>query len=144
MEALIPDPGKVVFFFGLFLVMYAVLKRFLFEPYLDALADRDASTSGAGDELDNLRQQINAAESAIAEKLATARATGAEKRDEIISSASSKAAEVTAAGQEDARKTIEAGRSEIDAAEQSARSEIKSAIPDLAERAAERLMEGVS
>ena len=143
MEKLIPDPKLVAFFMVLFGCMYVVLKQWLFLPYLEALDDRDADTTDAADEFEDIEAEIASARTKIDDAVSQARSEANAERDRIVNEASRKANDLVSSSQADARARVEAAREELDKREQEVLGKVETTVGELAENAANRLLKGV-
>ena len=139
MEQLLPNPIQVAGLSVWFIVVYVLLKKLLFVPYLEVLDRRFADTGGAAAEFSQIRQDVDAADAALKAKLAEARSLAQAKQEKILSAATEEANTIVSAAQKQAQAELAKAAGAIDAAKAGVLGELQTAVVPLADSAAQKL-----
>jgi F-type H+-transporting ATPase subunit b len=94
-------------------VLWLVLNRLLFRPYMNALEERERRTAGASVDSSTLEQEGARLKVEYEEKIAQARATGTTAKDAIVQEGRQERERLLQASREEAARTLERARSEI-------------------------------
>ena len=97
----------------LFLILWAILDRLLFRPYLKLLDERERKTGGARTEIANLQTQAERLRAQYEEKISVADAEGRAAREAILTGAREQRDAVLGTAREDAARMLETVRVEI-------------------------------
>jgi F-type H+-transporting ATPase subunit b len=97
----------------LFVVLWLLLDRILFRPYLKLLADREQKTTGAQQDSSELEHEGARLRAEYEERIAQARSTGYATREEILQSARLEREKILAEAREEAARILENVRREI-------------------------------
>src|SRR5512143_2831093 len=110
---LIDVDGTVVVQFVLFLVLFVIANRFLFQPYLQLRARRKAGIDGARAEAERMTAQADAKLADYEKQLAAARDRANESGRKIRLEAAAHEREVTDQARAAAQKATEAARAQL-------------------------------
>jgi F-type H+-transporting ATPase subunit b len=137
---LIDLDGTVIVQFGLFLVLWVVLWRFLFNPYLKMRELRDHSIEGA-------RKQAHEREATAQKTVADydaaftrAKQRGAEERQRLRSEAAAHERQVLGAARDEAQKVLGAARTKIAADTTKAKQVLDTQATALSKKVASRIL----
>jgi F0F1-type ATP synthase membrane subunit b/b' len=137
---LIDLDGTVFIQFGLFLLLMAVLRQFLWRPYLKIRGERVTRVEGYKEEAVRLEaeaaRRLAQAETALAE----ARRVGAGERAEARAVAQRREREVLAGANAAAQKTLAEARARVEAALQSERAKLQQTAADVGLQAARKIL----
>jgi len=97
----------------LFLLLWIVLTRMLFRPYLRLLEEREKRTEGAEDESLTLEQEGQRLRALYEEGLAKARAEGEAAKEAVLQEVRQQREQVLSRAREEATETLERVRQEI-------------------------------
>ncbi|HEY7167425.1 MAG TPA: ATP synthase F0 subunit B [Candidatus Binatia bacterium] len=97
----------------LFLVLWAVLDRVLFRPYLKLLDERERRTGGARTEIAELQTQAERLRAQYEEKIAVAEAEGRTTRETILAGAREQRDAIIGSAREQAARMLETVRGEL-------------------------------
>jgi F-type H+-transporting ATPase subunit b len=97
----------------LFLVLWAILNKFLFRPYLDLLDERERKTSGARSETAGLEQQAERLKAEYDEKIAQAQAAGNVAKETILNEARRQRDDILESARAEASSALERVRQEL-------------------------------
>jgi F-type H+-transporting ATPase subunit b len=97
----------------LFLVLWAVLDRVLFRPYLKLLDERERRTGGARTEIAELQTQAERLRAQYEEKIAVAEAEGRTTRETILAGAREQRDAIIGSAREKAARMLETVRGEL-------------------------------
>lgn len=139
MENLLPDPLQAAGLMVWFIVVYALLKKWLFEPYLDALDRRFADTGGAEQEFAQIRADIAGAEQQLKARLDAARSQAHAAQEKIVKAAVDQANMIVGEAQQAAQGKIAAAVADVDVAKAKVMDELNRSVTPLAGEAARRL-----
>jgi F-type H+-transporting ATPase subunit b len=121
---LIDIDGTIALQFGLFLVMFFVANRLLFQPYLQLRERRAQGIDGARAEAERMSAEADARLADYEKKLATARARAAEEQRAIRAEAAAHEQAVTATAREAAAGALEASRAQVQQQTEAARRDL--------------------
>lgn len=137
---LIDVDGTVALQFILFVVMFVVLTKFLFRPYLKVRGERHHHTEGAHEAAHKLEQQAEQISLTVSNKIEQARLRGAEEKARVRSEAATLERQIVG----DARKGAETGlakaRQDVQTAAARAQQGVKAEAESLARQIADRLL----
>jgi len=97
----------------LFVVLWLILKRLLFQPYLKLLQERERKTSGAELDSSELEHEAARLRAQYEETIAQARTAGYAAKEEILQRARSEREKVIAAARAEAAQILDRVRREI-------------------------------
>ena len=100
----------------LFVILWLILKKILFPPYLKLLEEREQRTSGAQHDSSDLEHEGALLRRQYEEKIAHARSAGYTAKEEILQSARLEREKILAEAREEAAQILERVRRELDAA----------------------------
>jgi F-type H+-transporting ATPase subunit b len=109
---ILPD-FTVVYQILLFLVLWAVLSKLLFRPYLGLLEERERRTTGAAGETAELELEANRLKMAYEEQIAKAQAAGSASKEAILSDARQQREALLGRAREDATSSLQQVREEV-------------------------------
>jgi F-type H+-transporting ATPase subunit b len=97
----------------LFLLLWAILNKLLFRPYLALLDERERKTSGARTEIVGLEHQAERLKAEYDEKIAQAQAAGNVAKETILNEARQRREELLARVRAEAGSALERVRQEL-------------------------------
>ena len=97
----------------LFLILWAILDRVLFRPYLKLLDERERRTGGARAEIVDLQTQAERLRARYEEKISVADAEGRAAREAILTEGREQRDGIVGSAREEAARLLEAVRGEI-------------------------------
>ena len=97
----------------LFLVLWAILDRVLFRPYLKLLDERERRTGGARAEIADLQTQAERLRARYEEKISVADAEGRAAREAILTEGREQRDGIVGTAREEAARLLETVRAEI-------------------------------
>ena|SRR5262245_34267948 len=100
----------------LFIVLWLILSKILFQPYLRLLDERERKTTGAQHDSADLEHEGARLRAQYQEKITQAQATGYAAKDAILQDARQQREKVLAEARQQASQTLERVRGEIAAA----------------------------
>ena len=100
----------------LFVVLWLILNKALFQPFLAGLDERERRTSGAQHDSSELEHEGAKLRAKYEEKLARAQSAGASERERILQAARDQREKILAAARLAAEETLAQARSEVAAA----------------------------
>ena len=100
----------------LFVVLWLILNKALFQPFLAALDARERRTSGAQHDSSELEHEGAKLRAEYEEKLARAQSAGASERERILQAARDQREKILGAARLAAQETLAQARSEVAAA----------------------------
>lgn len=107
---------SVVYQIILFLVLWVILNKLLFQPYLHLLAERERKTSGAEHDSTDLEFEGARLKAQYEESIARARAEGYAAKDLILLEARQQREKILSRAREEAAQALEQTRMEVAAA----------------------------
>ena len=122
--------GQIV----LFLVLWAVLRRVLFEPNLVLLADREHNSAGALQEATEVKGQE------YRTQLAEARSGAMQEVDAVYREAQEQSQELVEQAREESSQTLAQLRQSLESEIAEARHDLEQRIPDFSNQIAARLL----
>jgi len=126
--------------FGLFLMLFIVLGRFLFKPYLKMRQDRDHGIAGARDKA---REMEASAKKMVADYDAAfgrAKLRGAEERQKLRAEAADYERQVLGAAREEAQRSLGDARARISTDAGKAKQQLDAQAATMAKLAASRIL----
>ena len=100
----------------LFLVLWVILNKVLFQPYLHLLAERERKTTGAQHDSTDLEHEGARLKAQYEEKIAQAQAAGYAAKDAILQDGRQQRGKILSQAREEATGTLEGVRNEVAAA----------------------------
>jgi F-type H+-transporting ATPase subunit b len=100
----------------LFLILWLVLSKVLFQPYLRLLEEREAKTTGAQHDSAELEHEGAKLKARYEEKIAAAQATGYAAKEAIVQDARQQREKILGAAREEAAGILDRLRQEVAAA----------------------------
>jgi len=97
----------------IFLVLWAILSKVVFRPYLGLLDERDRKTSGARREAADLELEAERLKAEYDEKIAQAEAAGSVAKESILNEARQRRDELLTRAREEASSALESVRQEL-------------------------------
>ncbi len=137
---LIDVDGTVVVQFVLFLVMYVVANKMLFQPYLALRERRRAGIEGARAEAERMTAEADAKLADYEKRLASARAKGNEEGRKLRGEASAHERDVTEKARTSAQKAIDEASTKMRAEVEEARGKLMPEANVLAQKMASKLL----
>ncbi|HEY2747631.1 MAG TPA: ATP synthase F0 subunit B [Polyangia bacterium] len=110
---LIDVDGTLFVQFAFFVIMLAVLSRFLFRPYLKMRDARHKGIEGAREEASAMQERARQTNADYDAKLTKARLRGAEERARLRGEGAIHERQVLGAARDEAQKTLDAARGKI-------------------------------
>lgn len=104
---------SVVYQIIFFLVLWFILSRVLFRPYLKLLEEREGKTAGAQNETVELEREGARLKAQYDERIAQARATAAAAKESILQEARQQGEQVLGRARQEATATLEQARQEV-------------------------------
>lgn len=137
---LIDVDGTVFVQFGLFLIMYVIANKMLFQPYLALRERRRAGIEGARAEAERMTAEADAKLADYEKSLAAARATGNEEGRKLRTEASAHEREVTEKARSAAQKAIDEAGAKMRTEVEDARAKLMPEANVLAQKMASKLL----
>jgi F-type H+-transporting ATPase subunit b len=137
---LIDIDGTVLVQFVLFLLLYLIANRMLFQPYLALRERRKAGIEGAREEADRMTGEADAKLAEYEQQLATARAKGNEEGRKLRAEASAHERDVTDKARAAAQKSIDEAGDKMRAQVEDARKQLMPQATQLAQKMASKLL----
>jgi F-type H+-transporting ATPase subunit b len=137
---LIDIDGTVFVQFALFLILFIIANKFLFQPYLRLRERRRQGIDGAREEAQKMTAQADAKLADYEKQLAVARDRANEEGRKVRGEASKHEREVTDAARATAQKSIDAALSQMRSETETARAQLLPQADALAKRIASRLL----
>ena len=137
---LIDLDGTVLLQFGLFVVMYILLRYVLFAPYLRMRADRDRGISGARDEAHKMEERARAIVTDYDARLGRAKQRGADERARVRSEAAARERQILGAARDEAGKSLDEARGKISGDAKTARAQLEAQSQALARTMAKKII----
>ena len=100
----------------LFLVLWVILNKVLFQPYLHLLAERERKTTGAQHDSTDLEHEGARLKAQYEEKISQAQAAGYAAKDAILQDGRQQREKILSQAREEATGTLEGVRNEVAAA----------------------------
>jgi F-type H+-transporting ATPase subunit b len=97
----------------LFLVLWLILNKVLFQPYLNLLAERERKTAGAQHDSSDLEHEAQRLKTEYDEKIAQAQTAGYAAKDVIVQEGRQQREKILSQARENASGTLERVRSEV-------------------------------
>jgi F-type H+-transporting ATPase subunit b len=125
----------------LFLVLWAILSKILFRPYLAVLEERERETSGARHETDLLEHEGARLKAEYEEKLARAEAGANAAKEAILQEARQQREGIIGQAREEATRSLEKVRQEVETQLESERQRAMAEIGDMAREMVSKILE---
>jgi len=103
----------IVYQIIIFLILWAILSKVLFHPYLALLDERERKTAGALREASDLEREGERLRVEYEEKIAQAQAAGYAAREAIVNEANRQREKLLAQAREEAARELEKVREEV-------------------------------
>lgn len=97
----------------LFVVLWVILDKLLFQPYLHLLAERERKTTGAEHDSSDLENQGARLKAQYEEKIAQAQAAGYAAKDTIVQDGRQQREKILSQARHEAAGTLERNRNEV-------------------------------
>ena len=117
----------------LFILVWIVVGKFLFKPFLAILEEREERTSGDSRRAIERHSEVKSLVSRLEEQLVVTRLEGIGLRDKKVSDAKTEAQALVGDASEEARKSVDAARLEIERIKNKALQEISVEADHLSE-----------
>ena len=104
---------SVVYQIVLFLVLWFVLSKVLFRPYLKLLEEREGKTAGASHDAADLEREGARPKAQYEERIAQAQAAGGAAKESILQEARQRRDQVLSQARHEATATLEQARREV-------------------------------
>jgi F-type H+-transporting ATPase subunit b len=130
-------------FFGqivLFLLLWAFLRRFLFEPQFDVIQQRELRSEGALKQAQQLRAEVGAMEGQYKGRLTAARTGTMHQVDTVYRDAEKQAQAIADTARTEADKILAEMQSTLQQEIAEARKELQSRAPEFARTISEKLL----
>ncbi len=137
---LIDIDGTVFVQFGLFLVMYVIANKMLFQPYLALRERRRAGIEGARAEAERMTAEADAKLADYEKQLSAARAKGNEEGRKLRTEATAHERDVTEKARSTSQKAIEEAGAKMRIEVEEARAKLMPEASVLAQRMATKLL----
>jgi F-type H+-transporting ATPase subunit b len=126
--------------FGLFVIIYLVANKLLFQPYLQLRERRKAGIEGAREEAERMTAQADAKLADYQKQLAVARDRAGEEGRKVRAEATAHEKEVTDKARATAQKAIDEAQTKMRAETQAARAQLMPQADALAKAMASKLL----
>lgn len=134
------EPSTVIFAIINFVILFALLKKFLYKPLFNMLDERANIIENSLDEAENARNEAQAMKAEYEESLKEAQS----KAQEIIQNANKLGeqtrAEIVAKAREEAQRATDKAREEINREKEQALKDLRGEVADLAVDAAAKII----
>jgi F-type H+-transporting ATPase subunit b len=137
---LIDVDGTLFVQFGLFLVMYFVLSRLLFRPYLKMRAARSEGIDGARTAAQEMERKARAMLVEYDEKFGRARQRGGEERARLRAEAAQRERQLIGAAREESARALDEAKAKIGSDAAQARGELDTRARELAKEMAKKIL----
>ena len=97
----------------LFLVLWVILNKVLFQPYLHLLAERERKTTGAEHDSGDLEHEAARLKAEYEEKIALAQATGYAAKDAIVQDGRQQRGKILSQARDDATGMLDRVRKDV-------------------------------
>ena len=104
---------SVLYQIVIFLVLWLILSKVLFRPYMNLLDERERRTTGARHESSDLEQEGGRLKAEYDEKIAQARAAGTAAKDAIVQEGRHEREKLLQQAREEAAHILESARQEV-------------------------------
>ena len=104
---------SIVYQIILFLVLWVILNKVLFQPYLSLLAERERKTTGAQQDSGDLEQEAAHLKAEYEERIAQAQAAGYSAKDAIVQDGRQQREKILGQARGEAAGTLERVRNEV-------------------------------
>lgn len=132
--------GTVVVQFALFVVMYFVLRAFLFKPYLKMRDERSRNIEGAEAKAAEMERSARGLESDFEQRLQSARQKADDERGKLQAEGRAREAELLAGARGRAQTRINETRKQVEAQVRTAQAELAAKAEPIAHTLASRLL----
>jgi F0F1-type ATP synthase membrane subunit b/b' len=137
---LIDIDGTVLLQFGLFVLLYILLRYVLFAPYLRMRADRDRGIAGARNQAHEMEAKARAIVTDYDAKLGRAKQRGADERARVRSEAAARERQILGAARDEAGKALEQARARVADDAKTARAQLEAQSAALARTIAKKII----
>lgn len=132
--------GTVVIQFAIFVVMYLVLRRFLFEPYMAMRKNREAHIDGVEKKARDMERRRESMDAEYQQRLQKARSSADDERAKLQVEGRAREAEVLGQARTRAQERIVEAQRKISAQVAAAQAELEKQAVPLAKQLAQRLL----
>ena len=137
---LIDVDGTVFIQFALFLIMFFVLSKFVFGPYLRLREDRDKGIKGAKHEAHEMESKARKIVEDYDAQLLKARQRGAEERARLRSEGAVRERQLLGAARDESNRARESARATVATQTQAARTRLSAEADVLAKQMAKKVL----
>jgi F0F1-type ATP synthase membrane subunit b/b' len=137
---LIPSPGLLLVNFVVLVLLIYPVNRWLLQPLVVVLEEREARTSGAVERAEALSREAIEARETIEERLAATRLEAQQRRAAVVAEADAEDRRIVAAAREAANTEIDGVRQAIERELESSRGTLRGDAESLAREAASRIL----
>ena len=123
---------SVVYQIILFLVLWVILNKLLFQPYLHLLAERERKTTGAQHDSSDLEHEGARLKSQYEEKFAQAQAAGYAAKDAIVQDGRQQREKILSQARDEAASSLERIRNEVASALEQERRQSAAEVSNMA------------
>jgi len=116
----------------LFLVLWVILNKVLFQPYLNLLSERERKTTGAQHDSGDLEHEAARLKAEYEDKIAQAQAAGYAAKDAIVQDGRQQREKILSQARDDAAGTLERVRNEVASALEQERRLAAAEVSDVA------------
>jgi F-type H+-transporting ATPase subunit b len=124
----------------LFLVLWAFLRRFLFEPHFEVMEQRGHRSEGAIKQAQRVKAEVGEMEAQYKSRLAATRTGAMQQVDTVSREAEGQAQAITDAARTEADKILSDMRATLQQEIASTRKELQSRAPEFARNISEKLL----
>ncbi len=126
--------------FGLFLLMYIVLRALVFKPYMRLRADRKQGIEGAREEAHSMDERARKMVADYDAQLGRARQRGADERARLRSEAAASERQTLGAARDEAGRAVDEARGKIAKSAEAARVTLAAQAKELARKMAHKII----
>ncbi len=124
----------------LFLVLWAFLRRFLFEPHFDVMQQREQRSEGALRQAQQIKAEVGGMEEQYKSRFAAARTGTMQQVDTVYRDAEEQAQGITDAARNEADRILADMRTTLQQEIENTRKELQSRAPEFARNISEKLL----
>ncbi|NOT53486.1 MAG: ATP synthase F0 subunit B [Deltaproteobacteria bacterium] len=124
----------------LFLILWAFLRRFLFEPHFDVMEQREHRSEGAMRQAQQVKAEVGEMEEQYKSRLTATRSGAIQQVETVAREAEGQAQAITDAARTEADKILEELRATLRQEIENARKELQSRAPEFARNISEKLL----
>jgi F-type H+-transporting ATPase subunit b len=132
--------GTLFIQLGIFLVLFLVLRAFVFKPMTELFAARERAIDGARDEAKKLEREMKEQTGGFEEKIRAARIAAGEERDRIRAEGAKIEKTILDTVKADTAKALDEARLKLGKDATEIRGELQRAVPAMAREIASKLL----